>query len=352
MGVGFYTSSLVDGPNTTPYRHAKKIGEHTSENILITVRRPPNDILNLYEEVRVLKGSGIKGVISRTKAALTTVNHFLGPEDVLVTGLGYDSNLVGFLSDTRWIADLWDDPFQYIAENPDSMIHHIAAQGLFNILDYADVAFIIQHPESPLDSGKRRIYARNGAPVQKIKPGKKTPKNPLRGIVLGKTRLKDGMKTTLEGIRESDIDIIVDVYGKKHAGTISHAESLGIRNKIVFHGDCGYQTVCERVKKSHVGFCLLPPRRDWLYSYPLKVGEYLAAGTIPILTPHPGMTDLAGNVGKYCNSKTEVASTLEQIDILSKAELEEQIDKVRARAEEVPTIEEDQSLIDTVEKFL
>lgn len=337
MRLAYYTPSVVDGPNTTPYRHAKALGEHVPETLLLTGRPPPDELADVHQEVQILEGRGHAGVLSNVRRARRLVNRRLGPDGVLVTGVGHGPTLAGVLSDPTWVADVFDDPTQFVAENAGSWQHRLLTPGVLELLGRAPLAYITQHPSSPLQSGTDRVYGFNGAPVTDIVPGEKPSRPPLRAVVAGKVELRNGLDVALEGIARADAPVRFDVFGEPYTDTADYVETLGISEQVEFHGWVpSYDTVRDHIERAHVGLCLWPERRDWDYSYPLKVGEYLAGGAIPVLTPRPGMADLAGDVGVYCDSATEVARAFERIATLSSSALDQRTDAVRKRAETVP----------------
>lgn len=337
MRLAYYTPSVVDGPNTTPYRHAKALGEHVPETLLLTGRYPPDEIADVYREVEILDGRGYAGILSNVRRARRLVNRRLESDGVLVTGVGHGPTLTGVLSDPTWVADVFDDPTQFSAENSGSWTHRLLTPVVLELLVLARLAYITQHPSSPLQSGKEQVYGFNGAPVIDIVPGEKPARPPLRAVVAGKVEVRNGLDVALDGIAKADVPVQFDVFGKPYADAADYAEALGLSDQVEFHGwVASYDTVRDHIERAHVGICLWPERRDWDYSYPLKVGEYLAGGAIPVLTPRPGMADLAGDVGVYCESAIEVARAFERIATLSSSALDQRTDAVRKRAETVP----------------
>jgi glycosyltransferase involved in cell wall biosynthesis len=85
-----------------------------------------------------------------------------------------------------------------------------------------------------------------------------------------------------------------------------------------------------------IAYCVLPPRTDWRYAPPIKVGEALAGGTVPLLSDFPGNHQLAADAGEYVDpDENAITGRIDQLAGLSDAEFRAKGEAARARGEEV-----------------
>jgi glycosyltransferase involved in cell wall biosynthesis len=81
-----------------------------------------------------------------------------------------------------------------------------------------------------------------------------------------------------------------------------------------FHGPQPNKEVIDSIEQADVGFCLLTEETDWYYAHPIKIGEYLAGGTIPIASAFPGIQQLTRDAGILIKpDHNEVAEAIETI---------------------------------------
>lgn len=344
MRVAYYVPVVPSVPSTARYNHALALAESAEQAILLTHEDPPEKIANAYGEVRVIPGSvtpsagnlsKVSPRLGQGRRAARIADRFLDPADAFVTTFHYAPALAGYLADAPWVLDLYDDPYQYIYNSPRSM-QEVLARFLRVLLGRADRAVHTIHPSSPRLFGADRRFALNGAPTEVIEPGQKPPRDPLRCVWAGKPRLDRGMELFLRALARSEPAIEVDVYGAPVEDAGSFAERLGVADDVTFRGQSAHETVRRAIGGAHVGLCLLPRRGDWEYSYPIKVGEYLAGGTVPLCSGFPGMRSLARGAGVYVEpAPAAIERGLEALATTGSAEAEQQQERCRSRAEAV-----------------
>lgn len=159
---------------------------------------------------------------------------------------------------------------------------------------------------------------------------------PLKVAWIGSPRLDRGGSILLEALLQSDAEVHVDVVGEDYEETAAKATVLGVDSSLTFLGRQSHSDALERARNSHVGFAVLPSRPDWRFATPIKVGDYLATGTIPVMSDFPGMRYMAGGCGYYVDpDPSALATTLEGIAALSNSELETEYQRVVDRANQI-----------------
>ncbi|KEO52388.1 glycosyltransferase, partial [Thioclava indica] len=74
-------------------------------------------------------------------------------------------------------------------------------------------------------------------------------------------------------------------------GVVERAAQRGLR--VVRHGWVVHSTVIEILGSGHIGICLIDPDvLNYRYAYPIKVGEYMSQGVIPVATDGQGVRSL------------------------------------------------------------
>lgn len=334
MSLAYYQPTIPNIPGTTRYRHASAIGDREDSTLLIVENDPPEEISDKFQTVLKLSGKGPKSIHTKVMKAQRSVKSQIGTDGVFISGVGLSPTIVGVITRNTWVSDIFDNPIQF-SEEGDSPLHTISGHSQCNLLRFSDLTIFTQSEQSPLTGGNVVRYIKNGAPVSSIDPGKKPARDPLKAVVAGKTKLEQGMRMTLEGIAGSEITVELHVFGSTPDETVDYATELGVGSDIFFHGQSPHWEVIDALQGAHVGFCLLPDRRDWNYAYPIKIGEYLATGTIPIATPRRGILDLATDAAIYCKTSAMVSMQLNQLDSISDDEFKQRSDRSRKRAEEV-----------------
>jgi len=294
--IAYYAPNVPDNPSTARYNHALAIAELADRSALITYRdKPARPVVGQYDAVKTVDAPGVQ---ARAQQARTFADRFLdgsGADDgIYLTSFHYAPALSGWRSNSKWVVDVYDDPYQKIYRNPRS-IHEIGVRLLGRMLDRADRAVHTVHPTTPHTFGKKQFFAVNGADVSHIKPsGRADDSGSLQGVCAG---VKGGMDVLLRGLSKSDVDIELNVYGSLSHSDRRLASKLNVEEKVIFHGERDHTEVVETIEKADVGFCLLPEKTDWYYAHPIKIGEYLAGGTIPIASAYPGIRQLVRDTG-------------------------------------------------------
>jgi glycosyltransferase involved in cell wall biosynthesis len=210
------------------------------------------------------------------------------------------------------VLDVFDDPYQLIYHNP-LTYHEVGVRLVARILNRAERAVYTVHPSTPHTFGKEKRFAVNGADVSGIEPRERSgADDSLRGVCAG---VKGGMDVLLRALQKSGVDIEVDVYGSISPEDERLANELGLGEHVTFHGPSDHDDVTRTIEEADVGFCLLPRKTDWYYAHPIKIGEYLAGGTIPMGSAYPGIRQLARDVGIYVENDAE--SVAEKLTHLS-----------------------------------
>lgn len=256
---------------------------------------------------------------------------------VYVTSFHYAQALSGYLSNVQWVVDIYDDPLQLSIRRSAFSPHQITSRVLLRILDNADVGISTLHPDGPRSHlGRSTRFALNGSPVSSIHPGTKLSRPPLHCVWVGKTEVGWGIELLLTSLSDIQEEIIVDVYGTPDSGAKSLATELGVHEQIQFHGTVSHEQVRTAIENAHVGLCVLTPYADFKYSFPIKVGEYLAGGTIPLVSNFPGIRMIARNAGIYIEpNPLDLTTALEKLATTSDNEMDFLADTARRRAEAI-----------------
>lgn len=344
MRVAYYVPKIPDIYSVAQFNHALAIAKAADNSLLMVHKKPPEQIANTFDEIKILE-SGVEADagnlrrilpnITRARRAVSTVEDYLDKEDTFVTTWQYAPALAGWFADRRWVLDIYDDPHQKFFNNPRS-VHQVLARVLRQILRQADRAVHTFHPNSPRLFGRERRFAINGAAASKISPRDTPSRGPLRCIWAGHPRLDRGMRALLNGVARASCSVHLDVYGRSFKPAQELAGELGVDDAVNFHGRCPHNDVIKKVQTSHVGVSTYPCREDWSYAYPIKVGEYMAAGTIPLCSPLQGIREVARGAGVYTEPTGEaIAGHLEELAAMDDAQFETMAKTCRSRAEAI-----------------
>jgi len=334
--VVYYSPSVPDVESTVRNVHARAVPAHVDSATLVTETPPPEPVRAAYDEVRVLEGSVVRraraGARHADEAAAT------GDRTLFLTTFHYAPALAGTLADAPWVVDAFDNPLQYALNNPDSY-HRVTARVLLRLVDRADGVVHDYHPSGPI-LGRDSRFVTEGCPTELVDPTFEAPDERLRCVWAGSPRLDRGMDTLIEALSDAEVPATVDVYGDADEEVAALARRHGVTDSLTLHGRADHATICDRIGAAHAGLCVLPGRRDWRHSAPVKVREYIAGGTVPVCSNFPGMRLTAESAGVYTDPSPEaLAATLERLLEIGRTDPERYVAKMRAcreRAEARP----------------
>ena len=330
----YYIKNIPDIESVTQYNHALGIAEYDSDSTLLTHQQPPEPIQEQYEVIEVLNA---ETPIGRVANAVRFVNDAVErtSETLLLTAGQIEPVVAGRLSRAHWVVDLYDDPLQGIKNDPLSR-HQITDRIVKRLVANAPLGVNTLHVDAHNKAGIKKQYCINGAPTTLIDHRIPERTKPLRAVVAGKVTLKKGMNIVIDGLAATDVDVVIEAYGEVNGETERYCRRAGVKDRVRFHGQTQHAEVMEAVSDAHAGLCVLPAREDWKYHYPIKLGEYLAGGTVPIASDFPAFRELCGDSGIYVTPSADgVARGIEEFDSLSSKKYRNWSQAARRRGEEV-----------------
>lgn len=335
----FYIPEIPDIETTGRYNQAIELTSHATTSELLTEQTPPPAVRDQYDEIHLLEG----GNIVRSQRARRLVDKRFNGEktdqQLFVTTFHYAPALAGASSDAFWAVTRYDDPTQY-AHNAPRSHHQVTARILERLLRRADrQVYTVTPTQIPPQHAEIR-FVRNGlgCPIEHVTPGNKLTDDTLRAVWAGSPRLDRGIDILIDALTRVDEEIIhVDVYGDEESEVRRLAEQKGVTDKLTFHGRQSHEEVCAAIGNAEIGLCVLPERADWLHTPSLKAREYLAGGTIPVVSNFPGFRSLARDHAVYSKPDGKsLAAVLNQLGHLSSDRLETIFSDIRAYAETIP----------------
>lgn len=331
----YYLPTIPCIRSTTRYNHALAISELDYPTSLVTHRPPPDTISQRFCRTHVLEEvSSVRDVFDRARKARRLINQKDGNTTV-VTTFHYSQVLAGWRSRSNWIVDVFDDPYQQVIHKP-AIEHQIGVLLIDRILNRADTAIYTLHPSVPRSFGRNREYGINGAPTELISLAEKPERTPLRCVWVGKTEPHTGIRKMIAALEHTTIPVRVDVYGEPFRQAKSFAKSIELNGTIEFHGNVDHKTVIDGIQSAHVGFCLLENSPDFVFAYPIKIGEYLAGGAYPIASDFPGIRRMCNGVGSFLELKPDhIAAELDRLAAIPRAEFDRLVLQARERANEI-----------------
>lgn len=303
--LAYYAPNIPAIASTTRYNHAVAIGEAADSGLLITYpEEPPEAIADLYANTVVLDS---QNPLMRAAEACRLVESNLDANGVFLTTFHYAPAYAGWRAARRWVVDVYDDPHQYLYDNPRTY-HQVCARALPLLLNRADRAVHTVHPSTPHTYSSDRRFAVNGAPTDLIEPNPQRERaGPIRAI--WNSSHAAGLDIVLEGLSSSSVSVKLDVFGVD-VDESNFGSGLSVRS----HGRVPHQAVLDILTTADIGFCVLPKRLDWNYAFPIRIGEYLAGGVIPIASDFPGIRHLLRDVGvRTSPTAAGVASAIETV---------------------------------------
>jgi glycosyltransferase involved in cell wall biosynthesis len=353
--VVYYVPKIQPISSITEYQHSTAIANCVDKATLITEITPPPEIATAFEHVHILdqeydsihgpldriRGRAIGTALTRALRAARIANRRLRKRGVYVTTFHYIPALSGWFSNKEWIIDVYDDPTQILLNRPDSQFHKFGVPILKRLLNRADAGYNVLHPDSENTFGQEITYGINGAPTAHIKPKSKPDYPPLHCIVVGKTEPHQGMELLLPALAMVENPIHIDIFGEPFDESLTLAREFGVKDSVTFHGNQPHSTVVESIATAHVGLSVLPRRTDWMYSYPIKIGEYLAGGVIPVATDLLGTRRIGGDACYYVNpDPKQIATSLDEIATMDEDRFQQCSTDCRQQAERIAWTDE------------
>ena len=330
--IVYYVPTIPDVWSTDRYQHALGLVEAADESVVVS-NAPVPDSLAKRTTTQVVDA---ESVLSRGRAAASVATS--APDSTtFVTSYHYEAVLAGSIAKqrgVRWVPDVYETPAQYRLNQPRTY-HQVTARGLAGLLHQAERAVHSFHPETPYQYGSDRRFLPNGAPVSIVDPAY-ADRSTLHVAWVGSPRLDRGGELLVEALARVDSSLVVDVYGTTDPHVESLAAELGVDDVLRFNGRVPHRKALDGVREADVGYCVLPPRTDWRYAPPIKVGEYLAGATIPLVSDFPGMRYIAKDAGRYVAPRPDaVATALDDLSALSLADRHGLAEAARERGEEI-----------------
>ncbi|NUB93228.1 glycosyltransferase [Haloterrigena sp. SYSU A121-1] len=322
FSAAYYVPTIPDVYSTDRYQHALSVAEYAEESHLISNNSVPEVLSERATSTTILSS---EGVLARGREAAATARELVGSDGLFVTSYHYEAALAGLLagrpsfvpSGSRekptWVADIYESPAQYRLNQPHSY-HRVTAIGLATLLKSAPYGIHSVHPNTPYQYGQTRSFLNNGAPVDQVTPTF-SRNDPLRIVWVGSPRSDRGGSILADALTRVDAEIKLDIYGQADDEFVRTLDRVGDRHDVTLHGHVEHSACLRAIEMADVGYGVLPRRKDWRYAPPIKVGEYLAGGTIPLVSQLPGTVQIAGPAGWYVTPTDEAAARA--IDMLA-----------------------------------
>lgn len=317
--VAVYFPTIPETKATARFQHIIALLDASETVLVISNSKPPKEIQNRASEIKIVSG----GLLAKAQRARKIAKSHVGRGGTYVTSFHYEAALSGYLASrdgVRWVADLFDAPVQYRLNNPGTH-HEITSRGVEQFLHRAKVAVHSCSPETPFTFGRDGRFLSNGAPTTMVEP--MFPNTDVLSMAwVGSPRMNRGGDILLEALNHVEAPIKVDVVGSNYEKVETRAQQMALNNQVTFHGRVPHDEALKITSEAHFGFCVLPDRPDWQYATPIKVGEYLAAGTIPLLSDFSGMHYMAGDAGQYMEpNPTALAAAIGDLNALDRERL-------------------------------
>jgi len=330
----YYIISVPKIVSTTRFNHALGIAETFNHTELLTHDAPPEEVASKFTQVKTLEESS---PISRIREAIRRVNerHQANSDMQFVTTGQIEPVLAGWLANADWTVDLYDDPLQGIRNDRFSR-HQVTDRLKKRLVESAPIGVNTLHPDALNQAGRTRRYCVNGAPTDRVKPQYPDLESPIHVALAGKAELGKGMGLLIDGIQKADVAVQLDAIGETTEEARRYAREAGVADRITFHGRTPHSNVLDAIAEAHVGICVLPDRADWQFQYPIKVGEYLAAGTVPLISDFPGLQRMCGDAAEYVDaSPAGIAEGFDRLAALSPNQFKELAYAARQRGERI-----------------
>ena len=334
--AAYYVPKIPDVFSTDRFQHALSLIEYFEEAHLISNNSIPSPLAEEATSTMVLAESSFFALGRAASAeARRQVN-----DGVFLTSPHFEAVLSGSItamtrkSSPIWVADVYETPAQYRLNEPLST-YQITARGLAGMMKLAPHGIHSVHPDTPYQYGCECTFVNNGSPVSRVTPDYHRSNTP-HIVWVGSPRLDRGGALLFDALPQIDSSVKIDIYGQEHKGVQDKLDGLPPKHEVTHHGWTSHDVCLQATAESDIAFGVLPPRTDWVYAPPIKVGEALAGGTIPLISDFPGNRQLAADAGEYVKPDgAEIAQKIDWLASLSDSEFQAKCKKARARGEAV-----------------
>lgn len=332
--AAYYVPTFPERSGFAHYNHAQAITSESERSILLSNNEIPEDIKRGSDECYVVDG---KSPLAKARSAFDHISRLPVTDTTVITSFHYEAAAAGWLSSRQgyhWVVDLNDPPIQYRLNNPRTH-HQVTSRVLERLVDRAHHGIHASSPDTPHCYGQKQSYLPNGTPAASISPSYSS-RDEIEMVFVGSPRAERGGKLLIDSLDALQEPPVVDIYGNIDEEMFNIISKSSVEENIRLHGRVKHETALQAVRNADVGYCVLPPRSDWKYATNIKVGEYLAGGTIPIISDYPGMRYLAKDSGVYTQpSKHDIAKSIKEVQNMSSEDRKDLARHARERAEEV-----------------
>lgn len=332
----YYVPTIPNIYSTDRYQHALALCEGFDETHLISNNEIPDTLVECASSTTIL---GFDSVFRLARGAFRAAKTTVGPDGLFLTSPHYESGLAGMLSRVRpssptWVCDVYETPAQYRLNNPRSF-YQIAARGLAGGMKAAPHAIHSMHYGTPYKYGVNRFFLPNGAPVSKVDPIYER-NDPLQLVWVGSPRPDRGGDLLVDALQRLDVPLQLDIFGEEHQTLVDDLSETPENIEVTHHGYSDHELCLKATADADLAYCVLPPRTDWLYAPPIKVGEALAGGTVPLVSNFPGSRFIADDAGEYVEPvSADIAASIRHYANMSDSMFHERSRQARDRAESV-----------------
>jgi|GEM_PF-2771961 len=322
MKVAYYAPNIPDVWSTDRYQHALAVTEYADRSMLIAHSELPDTLADMADDICVLSASNR---FFRAREAADSIVDLLGRNATLLSAAHeYECVLAGTLAKAkgvRWVPDVFETPAMPRLNRPRSL-HQLTTRLLPVLINQAEMGIHSFHPNTPYQYCRERAFIPNGAPVSQIE-AQYNDRDGLKVVLIGdRPALERGGEYLLRAINQlENPSVTVDVCGNATEGMQDLSNKLGVSDRVHFHGWIAHRKALQYAKDADVGYAVLPPRPDFRFAPPIKVGEYLAAGTIPLLSDFPGSRYMAADSGTYVSPS--VQSVVDALSLLLRSDSKE-----------------------------
>lgn len=332
--AAYYVPTFPERSGFANHNHARAVTSESERSILLSNNKVPKDLKKDSDKCYIVDG---ENPLAKARSAFDLISELPLTDTTVITSFHYEAAAAGWLASRKgydWVVDLNDPPIQYRLNNPRTH-HQLTTRVLERLLNQADHGIHSAHPDTPHSYGQERSYLPNGTPAASMSPSYSS-RNQIKMTFVGSPRAGRGGKLLIDSLGILREPPTVDIYGDVDEEMSEIISESSVKEEIQLHGRVKHKTALQAIRNADVGYCVLPPRSDWRYSTPIKVGEYLAGGTIPIISDFPGMRYLAKDAGIYAQpSKYSIAESIKEIQELSTEDKRQMTLRARERAEEV-----------------